>query len=651
MVTNNNILQSGYILKSPNYPYRVEKVLGIGGFGITYLASATVKIGNVSVKAHFAIKEHFMSSDCEREPDTSRVVYSNPAKERVENSRKDFISEARRLQKVGIEHNNIVKVNEVFEANNTAYYVMEFLDGESLRKYVKRKGSLSENEMIDVMAPIIEAVRYLHKNRMTHLYIKPDNIMIVHDENGMMRPVVIDFGLSKHYDKNGNPTSTIKVLGCSDGYAPIEQYAGIMTFSPKADYYALGATMWFCLTGKDPKKSSELLDENLSKSLPETVSCEVKNIISNATAASYNDRKIESTILSAAVNTYSNDIPPVMYGGPTSPRIFDKKSSSTELLVDNHHINNDTAKHKKIIKLSMYGLLAVCAFFTGIFAYRHTGESIKEDDVMTTDSIAKDEQESNIPYTATIPSDFVLVPGGILGDYHELQRIEKDGDYDYIDRYYDVEIDSFYICKYELTQYMFEKIMGKIRPEHFTFHPLYGKEVKMRGDSIPVSASYEEAALFCNKLSEKYGCNGFYIKDGNTYKLDASGNGFRLINKYEYIFAAKGGNSNKKFKYSGSNNLKNVAWFGGNSGMKPHPVGKKAPNSLGIYDLSGNVSETVETPSKSCGSSLQHAGGNYSTYIGFNPDDFWCGGSGSYRIVFIPQNIENRNALLRDKYD
>lgn len=292
MQTYNNILQPGHILKSQNYSYRIERVLGIGGFGITYLATATIKIGNVPVKIDFAIKEHFLTSDCERDIDTSRVVYSNPAKERVESSRKDFISEANRLRKVGIEHDNIVKVNEVFEANNTAYYVMEYLDGESLRKYVKRRGTLSEEEMLTIMTPIVNAVNYLHHNRMTHLDIKPDNIMMVHDNNGYIRPVLIDFGLSKHYDKDGKPTSTINILGCSDGYAPIEQYAGITTFSPTADIYALGATMWFCLTGTDPKKSTDLFEGNLSKSLPDNISDYVKNIIAKATTASKFDRQI-----------------------------------------------------------------------------------------------------------------------------------------------------------------------------------------------------------------------------------------------------------------------------------------------------------------------------------------------------------------------
>jgi serine/threonine protein kinase len=279
------------------------------------LASSTVLVGNVPIKCHFAIKEHFISSDCERQKVTSQVVYSNPAKERVENGRKDFISEAKRLQNVGTGHNNIVKVNEIFEANNTAYYVMEYLEGESLRSYIKRKGRLTESEMWSTLRPIISAVSYLHKQNMTHLDVKPDNIMLTTGEDGSLRPVLIDFGLSKHYGKNGKPTSTINTLGCSDGYAPIEQYAGITTFSPTADIYALGATMVFCLTGKDPIKSTELHDGQLVSLLPNDISERTRSVIKSAVSL---QRDLRAKSIS---EIEISDIEPIpcMYGGPILP--------------------------------------------------------------------------------------------------------------------------------------------------------------------------------------------------------------------------------------------------------------------------------------------------------------------------------------------
>lgn len=278
-----NFLYEGFILNGGQHPYRIVRVLGHGGFGITYLAQTRVSVGNINITAQFAIKEHFLKADCERDATTSRVQCSGPAQERVDTSRKDFLAEARRLHKVGVTHPNIVRVNEVFEANNTAYYVMEYLDGESLAAYVRRKGPLPEAEALAIMRPIASAVAAIHANRMTHLDIKPANIMLVTDEDGNLRPVLIDFGLSKHYDESGEPTSTINIQGFSDGYAPIEQYMGITTFSPRSDIYALGATLYFCLTGQKPGKPDELAPGELAASLPAGVSAATRSIVEQAT--------------------------------------------------------------------------------------------------------------------------------------------------------------------------------------------------------------------------------------------------------------------------------------------------------------------------------------------------------------------------------
>lgn len=267
---NNNALPAGTVLNSGQNSYKIVRVLGSGGFGITYLATSRLRVGNITIPAQFAIKEYFMSDFCERESDTLRVK-TGPGRQAVENSMKDFLGEARRLQQVGNGTSNIVKVNEVFEANGTAYYVMEYLEGESLRSYVNSRGKLSEQEALELLRPVIQAVDYLHSQRITHLDIKPDNIMLSREEdaNGqpVIRPVLIDFGLSKHYDAAGHATSTVNTLGCSDGYAPMEQYAGITTFSPSADIYALAATILFCLTGHDPRRSTELLSVNITSYL------------------------------------------------------------------------------------------------------------------------------------------------------------------------------------------------------------------------------------------------------------------------------------------------------------------------------------------------------------------------------------------------
>ena len=255
--SNNNIanaLRPGTVLAGAMRTYTVESVLGAGGFGITYLVTVRDAAGNIV--SHMALKEHFMADYNERDAATQQV--STPGSARIrqtaENSLKDFLAEARRLRQVGSRHPNIVKVDDVFEANGTAYYAMEYLQGVSLWDYIANR-PLGEGAMLGAMMPIVDAVDFLHRERLTHLDIKPQNIMIV-GEGADARPVLIDFGLSKHYDEHGNATSTVNTMACSDGYSPIEQYSGISTFSPAADVYALGATMLACLTGKTPAKST-----------------------------------------------------------------------------------------------------------------------------------------------------------------------------------------------------------------------------------------------------------------------------------------------------------------------------------------------------------------------------------------------------------
>ena len=270
-------LKEGTILKNE---YKIESVLGSGGFGITYKVSKSIKIGNSEMVQLFAIKEHFVKKHCERE-DTGRVTCSNPSLEIVNTTKADFVAEAQRL--FNLKHPNIVKVNEVFEENNTAYYVMDYLNGESLRNYVLKRKYLSVSEAFEMMLPICNAIGYIHKNKTTHLDIKPGNVMLNQKAGGTIVPVLIDFGLAKHYNDDGNATSTMRTQGCSDGYSPIEQYVGIDTFSPQSDIYALAASFVFCLTGKRPPTASNLEDEaTIAKLLPEKINIKLRSALVHA---------------------------------------------------------------------------------------------------------------------------------------------------------------------------------------------------------------------------------------------------------------------------------------------------------------------------------------------------------------------------------
>ena len=283
-------LPIGTILKSPKYDYRVEEVLGKGGFGITYKVSTTVLFGKVPIFTYFTVKEHFVKDACERDADGA-VSYSRPLQSRVEESRSDFLSEARRLNEISGQNPGVVPVNEVFEANNTVYYVMEYLNGGSLRDLVEEQGALPEREAVAIIRQVANAVDFLHGYNINHLDIKPDNVMFRADyHSGDRLPVLIDFGLAKHFDKKGNPTSSIRVQGCSDGYAPVEQYSGLTKFSPRADIYALGATLYYMLVGRRPVTATEIEPGMVERSLPPTLSAPARAAIVRAMAYSQFDR-------------------------------------------------------------------------------------------------------------------------------------------------------------------------------------------------------------------------------------------------------------------------------------------------------------------------------------------------------------------------
>lgn len=282
-------LPLGAKLKSQN-EYTITKILGQGGFGITYIATAQVKVGNIPVNANFAIKEFFLNGKCKRANDCITLIpLDDSFTKEIDKSLQDFIVEGERINKLCRADEHIVNVNEVFTANNTAYFVMEYIDGGNLKEYVERKGALSEKEAKEIILPIATAIGKMHEEHILHLDIKPENIMIKWTENGRISPIIIDFGIAMHFDKQGKATTKSKNENVSDGFAPTEQYGPITHFSPKVDVYALGATMFYMLVGNDPQISFDVSTEYLESNL-NGISDVVKTAIIHAMALNKSDR-------------------------------------------------------------------------------------------------------------------------------------------------------------------------------------------------------------------------------------------------------------------------------------------------------------------------------------------------------------------------
>ena len=228
------VLQEGELVQW----YRVEQILGRGGFGVTYLATDT----NLDHKV--AIKEYMPTLDVERLADNSIVPVDDSFRDRFDNGVGNFLREARTLVK--FRHPNIVRVMTVFEANNTAYLVMEYEEGEEFKACVKRGACQDENTLKSLFIRIVDGLDQVHQYGFLHRDIKPVNLIIRNDGT----PVLLDFGAARSTDgEAGAHTAYV-----SAGYTPIEQYQEGQNFEvgPWTDIYSLGATLYFAIGGETP---------------------------------------------------------------------------------------------------------------------------------------------------------------------------------------------------------------------------------------------------------------------------------------------------------------------------------------------------------------------------------------------------------------
>ena len=249
-------LSKGHTLQNGKDPYRIMEQIGQGGFGITYRALWKMKaqgaIGDMDAEIPVVVKEFFWKDYCTREEGSSYVSISSASgKELFGRFKEKLKKEAAILAR--LRHPNIVRVLDVFEENNTAYMVMQLIEGASLKDTIARQGRLDESTALKYTQQLCSALTHVHHNRILHLDLKPGNVIIDKNDNAQL----LDFGISKQYNDRQQETSTTPI-GISKGYAPLEQYSGLDTFSPPTDVYALGATLYTMLTGQVPPEATQL---------------------------------------------------------------------------------------------------------------------------------------------------------------------------------------------------------------------------------------------------------------------------------------------------------------------------------------------------------------------------------------------------------
>lgn len=497
-------LPSGTVLCGGKYT--ILKKIGEGGFGITYKA-----IQN-GLNRTVCIKEYFLAGKCIRATHARTVCIQGVSEKMFEKYRQAFVKEAKML--ATLHHPNIVEVIDVFDENNTSYMVMSYIEGKSLQNIVESRGKLPYQEVVNYIAQITNAVDYIHSRNILHRDIKPDNIMITAD----YKAILIDFGSAREFEQDKTQVHTSML---THGYAPTEQYTANSRKGSYTDIYAIGATMYFVLTGKVPLESAARLTEPMAapKDLVPYLPDEANRTILKAMQLKAENRH-------QTVQEFMDDL----------------RNVKPSVLVD--ETIGGTKTHKKPwIILSIAGCIIV-AF--GCFLIFRPKEIIE---------VEKNQiKYETYDFTGMDAYPMIKVTGG---DFIMGTAETEDDDCPP----HNVSLSDFYIGQYEVSQGLWEKIMGN-NPS--SYQPTEFK------DSLPVeNISFEDAQLFVNRLNKM------------------TGQKFSLPTEAQWEYAARGGSKSECTNIAGKHPY-NV-WYD-----KDNPFKIKFPpsvNELGIYQMSGNVAE------------------------------------------------------------
>ena len=514
-------LQSNTTLQGGKY--RIERVLGQGGFGNTYLAVQT------SLNRAVAIKELFIggSGQAVNGRSGNKVTVTNAVNQVLFDKHKEkFKKEASRL--ATLRHRNLVRVYEWFEENGTVYYVMDFIEGESLMDKLNREGALPESLVMDYLQQLLSALQVVHEKNIWHLDIKPLNIMV--DRNNHI--YLIDFGASKHIEQSNGTLTTSSMLVGSPGFYPPEQSTETMkNIGAWTDIYALGATLYNLLTRRNPPTFDVIISEGRNAfSFPSNISTNTQDLIVRMMKVNRNERPQSVRHLLSLIDNSERTI----VNKSVKPNSSYQKVCSPE--------RDENKKKSKKSNSLIPVIVFIALILGGIFVYYAYQKSKKQ---RVIDNLVK---------------NMVYIEGGSFEMGHDDNNRKMTDRYITTAPVHTVTLSSFYIGKYEVTQEEWETVMGS-NPSHHI------------GVKLPVEGvTWAKAKQFVEKLSSM------------------SGRTFRLPTEAEWEYAAKGGNKSKSYSFSGSNNYDDVAWCNENC-RETHEVGVKRPNELGLYDMSGNVIE------------------------------------------------------------
>lgn len=518
--------------------YRIISYIANGGFGITYLAEHTL------LEKRVVIKELYVKEWCNRDSLGYVTVGVTANRARYSKLHAKFISEAK--VQCHLDHPGVVKVTDVFEENGTAYYVMDFIDGESLKDRMHRLGhGMPEREALGYIRQVCAALAYVHSKGRLHLDIKPGNIMI--DRSG--HAILIDFGVSKQYDaESGENHSTL--LGYTPGYSSPEQKSGQMKhFSPASDIYSLGATLYNLLTGKVvPTTDLRICGEPVPP-LPANITLSTRQAIDAALQLEKNKRPQSiAEFLEILDGEAPAEAELVEEATPVTP----KKSNTNRMPSKSDHSKQKHIPRRKGLWITLIYIAMMVGVLTLLLLVSKCADEKDPITLASTETFEKAKELETFTVNG-VSFDMVRVEGGTFNMGSDAYSDEKP--------VHSETVKDFYIGSTEVTQDLWEAVMGS-NPSYFS------------GGNLPVeNVSWNDCQDFCRRLSELTGRN------------------FRLPTEAEWEYASRGGNRSRGYEYSGSNDIKSVAWYYGNSVEMTHPVASKQANELGLYDMSGNVWE------------------------------------------------------------
>ena len=474
--------------------YRIVRFIAAGGFGCTYEAE------HVLLEKRVAIKEFFMQDYCNREDYTNRVtVGTKTMHELVDKYKRKFIGEAKALS--GLEHEGIVSVSDVFEENGTAYFVMDYVDGQPLSSLCKN-GPLPEKHALYYIRQVCEALAYVHEHNRLHLDIKPGNIMVKSDG----RTVLIDFGASKQYDAaSGENTTTL--LGYTPGYAPLEQMRGdIRQFLPATDIYAIGATLYCLLTGKEPNNEEDEI------TFPVGISAATRHAVERALEVRKKDRPQSvrefMALLDAPVKVKPMQSNVVPKPTPVKAKVAEDPKAGTirteEIVEDG---NKPVRRRKKLWFWLVGGLISVATVIAGIV------------------------------YMLNMPTELSL---------EDLTVSASENEYDYVDLGLSVK---WATCN-----------LGASRPEEYGNYYTLGETIPIpkSGRRLPTADEFDELINNCDyEWTTQNGVAGMRFiskKNGNSVFFPAAGKWFGgmpdSVGEYGHYWSSTHEKGNTLYEYN-----------------------------------------------------------------------------------------------------